>query len=412
MTIVIKAAKLIDGTGCKPIADPVVLIEGDKIADVGTASNVKYSKEAQVLDLGNKTLLPGLIDAHIHLEGWKTMDDRMEWLTTPIPLSVLRSTTAARTLLEAGFTAVRCVGGPGSIYLKLGIEEGVVPGPRIMAAGRSFNPTGGPADNWDIPWAIFDYAVKSGQGLSEMVDGPDALRQAVRRRAREKADLIKFLSTGAVFSKENPPTRVQFTMPEMEALVDEAHRWGMMVACHAHGNPGIRDAVLAGVDTIEHGTLMEDDTIELMLKRGTYLVPTFTIFHCIMQAMGKGVPEYALRQGTQIQEIHRKNFLKAYRAGVKIVCGTDLCGPQPVEHGKNALELELLVESGMTPMDAIVSATGVGAKAIGLGEKTGTITPGKWADLIAVEGDPLQQISILQKVPFVMKGGEIIKNVA
>ncbi len=410
MTTVVKAGTLIEGSGNQPLAHPVVVIEGDKITAVGTAGQVSYPQDAEIVDLGNRTLLPGLVDAHVHMEGWKTMDDRMEWLTTPIPLSVLRSTVDARKTLEAGFTLVRCVGGPGSIYLKQAIDEGVVPGPHIMSSGRSFNPTGGPGDNWDVPWAIFDFAIKSGQGLSEMIDGPDGLRQAVRRRAREKADLIKFLSTGAVFSKENPPTRVQFTMPEMEALVDEAHRRGMMVACHAHGNPGIRDAVLAGVDTIEHGTLMEDDTLELMLKRGTYLVPTFTIMSLVLHSMGKGVPEYALRQGKQIEELHHKSFLKAYKAGLKIVCGTDLCGPPPVEHGKNAMELELLVEAGMTPMDAIVSATGVGATACGLGDKTGTITPGKWADMIAVDGDPLKQISILQSVPFVMKGGRVFKN--
>lgn len=412
MTTAIKGKLLLDGTGGDPIPNPVILLEGDTIVAAGPASDVLVNPEARVIDLSDKTILPGLIDAHLHLVGLKSMEDLAELIRTPPPLSVLRTTVEARRLLEAGFTAVRTVGGPVAIYLKQAIEEGVVSGPRIMASGRSFIQTSGGGDPWDIPLELMEIAASLGRGLAETVDGPVECRKGVRRRLREGADLIKILTTGAVFSKENPPTRVGFTQPEVDALVDEAHRLGLKVAAHAHGTEGIRSALLAGVDSIEHGTYLDDECIDLMLKQGTYLVPTFAIFRRVMDTAGEDVPEYAMRQGLEVHETHERNFVKAYRAGVKIGCGTDFVGPPPVEHGANALELVYLVEVGMAPMDVIVSATSGNADLLGLGEKTGTITGGKWADIIAVDGNPLDDMRTLLDVPFVMKGGEVVKQVA
>ena len=412
MTTAIKGKLLLDGTGGKPISNPVILVEGDTIVAIGSEGDVPVDPEAQVIDLSDKTILPGLMDAHIHLVGLKSMEDLIELIRTPPPLSVLRTTVEARRLLEAGFTSVRTVGGPVEIYLKQAIEEGVVAGPRIMASGRSFIQTSGGGDPWDIPLELMQMAFGLGRGLAQTVDGPVECRKGVRGRLREGADLIKILTTGAVFSKENPPTRVGFTQPEVDALVDEAHRLGLKVAAHAHGTEGIRAALLAGVDSIEHGTYLDDECIDLMLKQGTYLVPTFAIFHRMMESMGENVPEYAMRQGREVHGTHERNFLKAYRAGVKIGCGTDFVGPPPVEHGPNALEMVYLVEAGMAPMDVIVSATGGNADLLGLGEKTGTITPGKWADIIAVDGNPLDDMRTLLDVPFVMKGGEVVKQVA
>jgi imidazolonepropionase-like amidohydrolase len=411
MTTAIKGKLLLDGTGGEPIAEPVILVEGDTIVSVGSDGDVTVDPKAQVIDLSDKVILPGLIDAHAHLVGLKSMEDLAELIRTPPPLSVLRTTVEARRLLDAGFTSVRTVGGPVAIYLKRAIEEGVVPGPRIMASGRSFIQTSGGGDPWDIPLALMELAFDLGRGLAETVDGPVECRKGVRGRLREGADLIKILTTGAVFSKNNPPTRVGFTQPEVDALVDEAHRLGMKVAAHAHGTEGIRSALLAGVDSIEHGTFLDDECIDLMLKQGTYLVPTFAIFRRVMDTAGEDVPEYAMRQGLEIHHAHERTFLEAYRAGVKIGCGTDFVGPPPVEHGPNALELVYLAEVGMAPMDVIVCATGGNADLMGLGEKTGTIVEGKWADIIAADANPLEDMRTLLDVPFVMKGGEVVKQV-
>jgi imidazolonepropionase-like amidohydrolase len=412
VTTLIKGELLLDGTGGDPIPNPVILVEGDTIIAVGPASDVQADPEAQIIDLSDKTILPGLMDAHIHLVGLKSMENLAELIRSAPPLAVLRTTVEVRRLLEAGFTAVRTVGGPVAIYLKQAIEEGVIPGPRIMASGRSFIQTSGGGDSWDIPLECMEAAASLGRGLAETVDGPVECRKGVRRRLREGADLIKILTTGAVFSKENPPTRVGFTQPETDALVDEAHRLGMKVAAHAHGTEGILSALLAGVDSIEHGTFLDDECIDLMLKQGTYLVPTFAIFHRMMDSMGENVPDYAMCQGKEVHGAHERNFLKAYRAGVKIGCGTDFVGPPPIEHGPNALELVYLARLGMAPMDVIVSATGGNADLLGLGEKTGTITEGKWADIIAADGSPLDDMRTLLDVSFVMKGGEVVKHVS
>lgn len=413
MTAVIKGKLLIDGTGRKPVADPVIVVEGDTISAVGVAGEIQVDRDARVTDLSGMTLLPGLIDAHIHLEGWRSMD-LMDWMTTPVAVSALRATADADRLLEAGFTAVRCLGGSASLYLKQAIEEGVVRGPRIVTSGRSFIQTSGGADPWDMPVECVQVLARLGQTLADTVDGPDECRLGVRRRLREGADCIKILTTGAVHSEHNPPTRVGFTQEETDALVDEAHRLGLKVAAHAHGTAGIRTAIVAGVDTIEHGSYLDDECIELMLERDTYLVPTLSVIRCNLDPGPDGLPdsEYGLRQGREIQDIHRQSFVRAYEAGVKIAAGTDFIGVPPMRHGLNALELECLVHAGMAPMEAIVAATGGGAEAIGLGEKTGTVAVGKWADIVAVEGNPLEQITRLQQIGFVMKAGEVIKRQA
>ncbi len=411
MTTVIRGKLLIDGTGSNPVADPVIAVDGDTISAVGVAGQLQVHPGACVIDLSGMTLLPGLIDAHIHLEGWRTMDF-MEWMTTPVALGALRATVDARRLLEAGFTAVRCLGGSASLYLKQAVEEGVVQGPRILTSGRSFIQTSGGADPWDMPVECMKVFARLGQNLADTVDGPDECRLGVRRRLREGADVIKILTTGAVHSERNPPTRVGFTQEETDALVDEAHRLGLKVAAHAHGTAGIRTAIQAGVDTIEHGSYLDEECIELMLEQGTYLVPTFSVLRSNLDPGPDGLPdsEYGLRQGREIEDIQLQSFIRAYQAGVKIAAGTDFIGVPPMKHGLNAMELECLVEAGMAPMEAIVAATRSAADAIGLGEKTGTVAVGKWADIVAVEGNPLDRITLLREIDFVMKAGEIIKN--
>jgi len=411
VTTVIRGKLLIDGSGSKPLKDPIIEIEGDTITAVGVAGEIQVDPNADVVDLRGMTLLPGLIDAHIHLEGWKSMD-MMEWMTTPLAVGALRATADARRLLEAGFTAVRCLGGGASIHLRQAIEEGVIQGPRIITSGRSFIQTSGGADPWELPVECVHVLSRLGQTLADTVDGPDECRVGVRRRLREGADCIKILTTGAVHSEHNPPTRVGFTQEETDALVDEAHRLGLKVAAHAHGTAGIRTAILAGVDTIEHGSYLDEECIELMLERGTYLVPTFSVIRCNLDPGPDGLPdtEYGLRQGREVQDIHRQSFVRAYEAGVKIVAGTDFIGVPPMKHGLNAMELECLVEAGMSPMESIVASTSSAAEAIGLGQRTGTAAAGMWADIVAVDGNPLDRIDLLGDVAFVMKAGEIIKN--
>jgi imidazolonepropionase-like amidohydrolase len=411
VTIVIRGKLLIDGTGGDPVPDPVIVVEDDTIEAVGVAGQIEVGPDASVVDLSGMTLLPGLIDAHIHLEGWRSMD-LMDWMTTPLALSALRATVDARRLLEAGFTAVRCLGGGASVYLRQAIEEGIVQGPRIVTSGRSFIQTSGGADPWNVPIECMEVLARLGQTLADTVDGPEECRSGVRRRLREGADCIKILTTGAVHSEHNPPTQVGFTQEETDALVDEAHRLGLKIAAHAHGTAGILTALRAGVDTIEHGSCLDQECIELMLERDIYLVPTFSVIRCNLDPGEDGLPdtEYGLRQGREIQETHRRSFVQAYEAGVKIAAGTDFIGVPPMKHGSNAIELECLVEAGMAPMEAIVAATGDGADAIGLGEKTGTVVAGKWADIVAVERNPLDRITALRDVAFVMKAGEVIKN--
>ncbi len=411
MTTIVRGKLLIDGTGNPPIADPAIAVEGDTISAVGTAGEIQVDRDARVIDLSGMTLLPGLIDAHIHLEGWKTMD-LMDWMTTPVAVSALRATADARRLLEAGFTAVRCLGGAASLYLKQAIEEGVIQGPRIVTSGRSFIQTSGGADPWELPVECVEVLDRLEQTLADTVDGPEECRLGVRRRLREGADCIKILTTGAVHSEHNPPTRVGFTQEETDALVDEAHRLGLKVAAHAHGTAGIRTAILAGVDTIEHGSYLDEECIELMLERGTYLVPTFSVGRCNLDPGADGLPdtEYGLRQGREIRGAHRRSFDQAYEAGVKIAAGTDFIGVPPMKHGLNAMELECLVEAGMSSMEAIVAATSSAADAIGLGARAGTVAADGWADFVAVEGNPLDRIRLLSDVAFVMKAGEVIKN--
>jgi len=411
VTTVIRGKLLIDGSGSKPLKDPIIEIEGDTITAVGVAGEIQVDPNADVVDLRGMTLLPGLIDAHIHLEGWKSMD-MMEWMTTPLAVGALRATADARRLLEAGFTAVRCLGGGASIHLRQAIEEGVIQGPRVITSGRSFIQTSGGADPWELPVECVHVLSRLGQTLADTVDGPDECRVGVRRRLREGADCIKILTTGAVHSEHNPPTRVGFTQEETDALVDEAHRLGLKVAAHAHGTAGIRTAILAGVDTIEHGSYLDEECIELMLERGTYLVPTFSVIRCNLDPGPDGLPdtEYGLRQGREVQDIHRQSFVRAYEAGVKIAAGTDFIGVPPMKHGLNAMELECLVEAGMSPMESIVASTSSAAEAIGLGQRTGTAAAGMWADIVAVDGNPLDRIDLLGDVAFVMKAGEIIKN--
>ena len=410
MTTVIMASLLLDGTGSEPIENPVLVIEDGRLTAVGTKDQVPVPPDAKRIDLTDKVLLPGLIDAHVHLEGWRDSNSWAQKILVPVALVALRAVGDARKMLYAGFTSARCAGGSASIFLKQAIDEGSIEGPKLKTAGRALCLTGGIPDEWELPIECMQAASELGQGWGELVDGPDEIRKAVRRRRREGADLVKCFSTGAILSKNNPLGSAGYSPAELEALVYEAHRQGMKVACHAIDTQGIRDAVVAGVDTIEHCSLPDDECIELMVEKGTCLVPTFSVSKKVLQNSDGSLPEQAIQRAQTVGAAQQKAFRKAYQAGVKIVCGSDCTATPPLHlFGENAFELLYMVDAGMTPMDAIVAATSTAAQAIGM-DDTGLIAVGKCADLIAVDQNPLENMETLLDVSFVMQQGKVVKH--
>ena len=395
----LKASRLIDGTGGDVLTDAVVLVDSDKIAAVGRSGQVTIPADAEIIDLGKRTLLPGLIDAHVHF-GPEEAGHLYGRMFEPRQRKLIRATVDVRNALAAGFTTMRDVGGRDTIYLRDAIAAGDIPGPRILASGLTITCTGGHEDPRYLPpeW------VRQINHLARVASGPDDCREAVREQYRLGADLIKIMATGLGML-------AQFTFEETEALIDEAHKLGMKVAAHAHGGPGLKDALKAGVDTIEHGSFLDDDDLAFMREHNVFLCPTLSIKEKLAQEGPKyGVSEYMVRAGQERRAERLRTFLRAYRLGVKIVMGTDF-GLRPfTRHGGNALELELMVKAGCTPMDAIIATTKHGAEALGLGNELGTVQAGKLADLISVSGKPLDRIEDLYQVDFVMKAGAIFRQ--
>ncbi|MFX0196527.1 MAG: amidohydrolase family protein [Candidatus Hodarchaeota archaeon] len=405
MKIIIKNGTLIDGTGEAPQPNTTVLIENSKIVDIGT--DVFIPADSQVIDATGKTIIPGLIDAHLHLMGIRTMNP-IEWTLAPPALRATRATKDVQKLIESGFTAVRCAGSDLSVYLKKAIDEGTISGPRIVAAHQCITQTAGHGDTHELPieWVTGPY------GHGRIADGVDECRKAAREQIRVGAGVIKICSTGGVMSEKDSPTQAQFVDEEIAAITTEAHRVGIKVMSHAQSPEGIQNAVRNGVDTIEHAIYLDQETIELLKAKKTIVVPTFAIVNAIVtRGEEVGTPEYGLLKAKEAHKAHLESIKKAYQAGVKIALGTDYCGPSIIPHGENAVELEILVNQvGMTPMEAIVAATKIGSEALGLEKDIGTLEKGKKADLLIVEGNPLEDISILQnkdKILVVMKDGQI-----
>ena len=397
----LKANRLIDGTGNGVLTNAVVIVDGEKIAVVGSSKQVTIPANAEIIDLGGRTLLPGLIDTHVHFapEEAGHLFGRM---FEPSQRKLIRATVDARNGLMAGFTTMRDVGGRDAIYLRDAINAGDIPGPRILASGLTITCTGGHEDPRYLPieW------VRQINHLARVAKGPYDCREAVREQYRLGADLIKIMSTGLGML-------AQFTYGETEALVDEAHKLGMKVAAHASGGPGLKDALKAGVDTIEHGTLLDEEDLVFMCEHNVFLCPTLSITQKLIQEGPQyGVAEYMVKAARGREEQRLSSFMKAYRYGVKITVSTDF-GLRPfTRHGGNALELQLMVQAGCTPMDAIVAGTRHGAEALGLGDQLGTVEAGKLADLIAVSGNPLDRIEDMYQVDFVMKGGAVFRQPA
>jgi len=401
-TVVVHAGRLLDVKTGKTVAHQSVFIEGDKITRVeATATDEVLPSGATIIDLPNATVLPGLIDAHTHL----TMNPNFGYssLAISVPREALIGARNARVTLEAGFTTVRNVGARGyaDVALRDAINAGDVPGPRMLVSGPALSITGGHCDNDLLP---YEYHAQS----DGAADGVEAVQHKTREIIKYGADVIKICATGGVLSKGDDPNAAQYTLEEMKAIVADAHRLGRKVAAHAHGAQGVIWASEAGVDSVEHGHLMNDEAIATLKKNGTYLVPTLYLVDWQREnAAAANLPDYAKRKMEMVSQVGKENARKAFKAGVKIGLGTDAA---VYPHGLNAHELAVYVSLGMTPLQAIQTATVNDADLLGWSDKIGTVEAGKFADLIAVDGDPLADVTVLEHVKFVMKGGEMVKN--
>jgi imidazolonepropionase-like amidohydrolase len=396
---------LIDGKSDDVQTQITLIIEGNKIVSIEKGFS-KPGKDDKLIDLSKKTVMPGLIDMHVHLEGETSKDQQIQKFTLNPADHAFRSTVFAKRTLLAGFTTVRDLGGSGvNISLRNAINQGFVVGPRIFTAGKSIATTGGHAD----PTNGYRKDLMGDPGPNEgVINGPDDARQAVRQRYKDGSDLIKITATGGVLSIAKDGSGPQFTDEELKAIIETAKDYGMHTAAHAHGAEGMKRAVLAGITTIEHGTKMTEEIMDLMIQKGTYYVPTITAGRFVAdQAKVPGyyhalvVPK-ALEIGPQIQA----TFGKAYARGVKIAFGTD-AGVFP--HGENGKEFTYMVEAGMPAMTAIKSATVVNAGILKMTDQIGTLEVGKLADVIATDENPLKNIRTMEKVSFVMKDGVVYK---
>jgi imidazolonepropionase-like amidohydrolase len=393
---IVKAARLIDGRGGAPIAPAMVRIDGDRIAAVGTTLAVPAG--ARIVDLGAATLLPGLIDLHTHLMGQRSVHwEDVLTRTTPGHDALWGARNAAVTL-RAGFTTVR------DMDLRDAINAGAVPGPRMMVAGNYVSSTGGAGDARQFSIYVDVPLVKN------LADGPDEIVKAVRTNLKNGADFIKILATGAVLSKGISPGAQQYSDAEIQAAVTEASRWGRQVASHAHGASGIIASIKAGVRTVDHGSFLNDEAIGLLKasNRRVFYVPTlYTAVAIEEEGAANGIPASERERNRQIQETEYGGFKRALAAGIPIGFATDA---MVIEHGANAKECEVRHQLGESPMACIVAATSLNAEIMGWGDRVGSVEPGKFADLTAVPGDPLQDITQLQKVGFVMKGGQVVRD--
>ena len=406
-TTVIHAGRLVDPDSGTALTNQQVLIVGNKITAVGPQVNAPA--DAKVIDLSTMTVLPGFIDCHTHIaDGASLQDgDPFNSLKKSASQVALESVPNARVTLLSGFTTVRDVGtyrALNDIALRDAIARGNIIGPRMYVAGAYITITGGAgamtgqAPDIQLPWDLHYGEANS----------PWEVRQKVRLLAHNGVDQIKVLSTGAVLTHGSNPQSTEFTPEELQAAVDEAHNFGLKVAAHAHNPQGIKNAIRAGVASVEHATLIDDEGIALAKQHGTYLVMDIYDEECIQEAGKKGaIPPDFLEHDRELGEKHRQNFRKAVNAGVKMAYGTDL-GVCP--YGSSPKQFAFMVKFGMTPMQAIQSATSNAADLLGHANELGSIKPGKYADIVAVSGDPLQNISLLENVEFVMKDGKVYKG--
>jgi imidazolonepropionase-like amidohydrolase len=400
--VAVSAAHLVDVRSGKVVDHPLVVIEDGRISSVTSGGSAPAG--VRRVDLPGLTLLPGLIDMHVHLTAEPKIGGYNGLLYTDAFWSVVGVPHALATI-RAGFTSVRNVGSEdfGDVGLRQAIDDGYIPGPRITAATYAIGATGGHCDETYLPPSL-------DKKWPSVADGPEGLREKVRWVHKYGAQVIKICATGGVFDHGTSAGGQQLTYEEMKAVVDEAHQLGLRVAAHAHGADGIRDAIRAGVNTIEHASLIDDEGIRLAKEKGAWL--SMDIYNTdYTQAEGKknGVLEENLRKDRELGQAQRDNFRKAVKAGVKMIFGTD-AGIYP--HGDNARQFRIMVQYGMTPLQAIQAATVTAAEALDKAPDVGTLEPGRYGDLIGVTGDPLADVTVLEHVAFVMKGGQVIKDEA
>lgn len=400
-TIAIKAGRLLDVENGKVLRDQLIVIEGERIISIAPIAGTPIPATVKIIDLSRSTVLPGLIDAHTHL----TSNPRQHGyssLGTSTVRGALYGVRAARDTLHAGFTTVRDVGSEGfsDVALRDAINDGDFPGPRILAAGYAIGIKGGHCDNNLLPPEYND----TGKGVA---DGPWAARAKVREMAKYGADVIKICATGGVLSKGDAAGAQQYTLEEMQAIVQEAHKLGRKVAAHAHGASGISDAIRAGVDSVEHSSLIDAEGIKLAKQHGTWLVmDIYNDDYILGEGEKAGFLPESLAKEKEIGQKQRDNFRAALQGGARMAFGSD-AGVYP--HGDNGKQFYYMVKYGMTPMQAIQAATINAADLLGLKDKLGSIKVGKLADIIAVDADPLADVMSLTKVAFVMKNGKIYK---
>ena len=408
-TVMIKAGAVLEVETGETKPNQTIVVEKGRIVEIGDTGKLKHREPSEEIDLSGLTLLPGLIDCHTHLGSRADRYDEVSKFRDSPFHNAFAAVKHAKITLEAGFTTVRDVGSKPflAVDLRQSIDEGFIPGPRIIASGPSISITGGHGD-------INNYAPQVRVEMFpeerdyRIADGVDQVRHVVRAQLKHGVDVIKINASGGVLSRGDAPGAPQYTVEELRAAVEEAHAAGRKVAAHAHGAQGIKNAVIAGVDSIEHGSLIDDEGIALMIKHGTWLVADiYNDDYILGRAKEFGMPEEFIEKERKVGQIQRDNFAKAAKAGVKVAFGTD-AGVYP--HGENAKQFAYMVKYGLTPAQAIRSATIDAAELLGKAKELGKIAPGYHADFIAVSGDPAKDVTILENIRVVIKAGKIVKK--